>query len=242
MDIPDTDRIDRADLSYSCTWPSNPHLSRIFPYPEIEQQDSAGLLDRDNQWLITRNELTDVIGREFSEVLDMFHSLHLRFLSPTSNESQQRHISRLVYILERSLLEMNETPPQRAHSTFQIVFRYAGLLYITIVLRDLPMKAVRVRSVTDFLGSMANDIVCAQPLGNRLHGSLVLLLWAQTVVLVATPKEELQASFVENLRATSTALGIDSVGTLTQTLRMIGWKDGVLEDMLGRLLREPVIE
>ncbi|KAK3651082.1 hypothetical protein LTR56_005846 [Elasticomyces elasticus] len=214
----------------------NPVLSRIlacWPY-----NDDLGDIDNqaDPDWIIFRNGLSNSIGLDLLETVNMLHAMPVELPSEESSEFDRQQMSKAIYVLERTLLHQLNGRRKPITPPAFVLFNYAGLMFISLALRDLPVGAVRLQTVAGMLRVEIAKAMAAQKLSNMSHSTLVLLLWACTVHLATALRGDLDQFILVFFEEISATLKISSLPQLKKTLRMIAWPEGYMEDMLAKVV------
>ncbi|KAK3614286.1 hypothetical protein LTR56_027353 [Elasticomyces elasticus] len=224
-----------ADLSFSCTWSFEPHLGCLYSWP---YNDDHGDIDNqaDPDWITFRNGLSNFIGLDLLETVNMLHAMPVELPSEESTEFDRQQMSKAIYVLERTLLHQLNGRREPITPPAFVLFNYTGLMFISLALRDLPVGAVRLQTVAGMLRVEIAKAMAAQKLSHMSHSTLVLLLWACTVHLATALRGELDQFILVFFEEISATLRISSLPQLKKTLRMIAWPEGYMEDMLAKVV------
>jgi hypothetical protein len=227
---------DRVDLLYCTRWGCQPclvafqphegplatilkNISTIFTLSLSKYMSSSSILGDD-----------ELIDFDTLETLQQISIAKDNTTKLTLNE--RKTVSHVIYLINhRLLMELSSGNDNRSSSShLYLAFRVAAVLYLHLMIREIPSNAQLHYPLTKKLRVL---------IGNKFSGRLVesavskYAIWVIFLGAVATPPEESDNYFADLLSIILENLGIEEESGLRRRLRDVVWIGDICDGLLS---------
>ncbi|KAK5135791.1 hypothetical protein LTR08_004617 [Meristemomyces frigidus] len=225
-----------ADMTYSSTWPSEPHLPLLFESPTPFNSAVRTTAAANGEFCLAA--LETVLAPDLVHVVGFMNDLPSRPTGETSSAAERQRASRAIYNIERLLITYGGPEPSAvSRVAFSRMFQAAAQLYVLLALRDLPVHTPKISRWTETLAERIGAIPSAAHDVYDITAQTVLL-WSHAVLVAARPdlnNDETWVAF-RVVMDLPTDLNMSSATVLTATLKQITWADNFGKNELDNLL------
>jgi hypothetical protein len=224
-------------MSYSSTWPSEPHLSGLFEGASVLNHVAYSPARANEEFCV--HALGDFLAPALIQVVRLMALLPLHPPDEISSQAERQEASRAVYTIELPLTTYRALDRSEILLVaFSEMFQAAAQLYILLALRDLPIHAPKISRWAHTLARKIGEVQDVGITGGQKTNARVVLLWSYAVLVSARPDPSSGETWIafHRVKEPLIGMGLLSMKILKLSLTQITWADDFGDEGLGRLL------